>query len=165
MYFIDGHNLIGSGLIPDISLSQDDDEQRLVAYLRARQPVLKQSMTVIFDGGIPGGFSVQLSGGDVSVVFVAQQRGEADAVIRERVRKHKAPDQAVVVTNDAKLRRDSEGLGAEVLSAAAFLERLTNPRRRPAPRPQRPPTEPKLPKSEVTEWLKEFGVIPKDRKK
>ncbi len=166
MYLIDGHNLIGAGLLAGIDLTQEDDEQRLVAYLRGRQPVLKQPITVVFDGGLPGGFSASLSGAGVQVVFAAQHRGEeADALILDRVRKAKAPAQVVVVTNDAAVRRESDALGAEVLSAAAFLDRLANPRRRPAPRPPRAQTEPKLPKKEVEEWLREFGVIPKDRKK
>lgn len=166
MYIIDGHNLIGSGLVPGIDLSQADDEQRLAAFLRGRQPLLRQPITLVFDGGLPGGQSLELSGGGVSVVFAAQDRSDADTIIRERVRKHKTPSRVVVVSNDGQLCRDVQALGAEILSAAAFLQRLANPRRRPAPRSGKPQTEPKLPKSEVTAWLREFGVIPpKDQKK
>lgn len=165
MYLIDGHNLIGSGLISGIDLSQEDDEQRLAAYLRGRQPLLRQPITVVFDGGLPGGQSLELSGGGVTVIFAAQDRSDADTLIRARVRKHKTPAQMIVVSNDGQLCREVQALGAEVLSAAAFLQRLTNPRRRPAPRSPRPQTEPKLAKSEVTAWLREFGVIPPKEQK
>ena len=160
MYLIDGHNLIGAGLIPDISLDQENAEERLVAFVRARQPNLKHTVTIVFDGGIPGGFAAALSGGGVSVTFAPQGRGDADALILGRVRAHKTPSAIVVVTNDGDLRRQAEGLGAQVWGAAAFLERLARPRRRPAStRSPRPQPEPKRPKQEVEEWLREFGVI------
>jgi predicted RNA-binding protein with PIN domain len=160
MYLIDGHNLIGSGLIPGLDLSQADDEQRLAAFLRGQQPLLRQPITVVFDGGLPGGQALELSGSGVTVIFAAQDRTDADSLIRARVRKHKMPSEVIVVSNDGQLCREVQALGAGVLSAAAFLQRLANPRRRPAPRQARPQTEPKLPKSEVTAWLREFGVIP-----
>lgn len=59
---IDGHNLIGSGALADISLDDEDDEAKLVARLRVWRSKAKDQMTVVFDHGITGGKSIALSG-------------------------------------------------------------------------------------------------------
>ncbi|MCP4167888.1 MAG: hypothetical protein GY759_18620 [Chloroflexi bacterium] len=157
MYLIDGHNLIGSGQVPGIRLDQEDDEYRLVQWLRARQPKLRQSIVVVFDGGIPGGTSQALSGGGVTAVFAAQMRDRADRVIFERAKDELIGKDVVVVSNDAVLREAAKGLGTETLVVSDFMARVNKPsKRRQAGGPTRLQAEAKLSKAEVEEWLALF---------
>lgn len=159
MFLIDGHNLIGQGLIPGISLSQEDDEARLVAWLRARQPRLRQSIVVVFDGGIPGGTSLALSGGGVTAIFAAQRRSNADKVILARVRRAAPVANLTVVTNDAVLRQAVTSLGARVMRADEFVRRIQQPDRRhkSASTPSLK-EEPHLSPQEIEDYLRLFGV-------
>ena len=157
-YIIDGHNLIGSGRVPGINLHQEDDEWRLAQWLRARQPRLRQAIVAVFDSGIPGGWSRVLSGGGVTVIFAAQQRNRADQIIFERVQRELVRAEITVVTNDTVLRKAAGSLGARTMKVDEFMALLEKrSQRRPKARTQRPQAEPKLPKSEVEEWLKLFG--------
>ena len=158
MFLIDGHNLIGSGLIPGIHLAQEDDEARLIAWLRARQPKLRQKIVVIFDGGIPGGLSRALSGSGVTAIFAAQRRSNADKVILARVREARPVSRLVVVTNDSVLREAVRGLGAQTMSAGAFIQHIQQPSRRYTATSASPKLEPKLSKQEVDEFLRLFGA-------
>lgn len=158
MYLIDGHNLIGSGRVPGINLQQEDDEWRLTQWLRARQPRLRQAIVVVFDSGIPGGWSRELSGGGVTVVFASQQRNRADQVIFERVKRALVRAEITVVTNDTVLREATGSLGAKTMNISEFMALLEKrSKRKPKGRTQRPQIEPKLPKAEVEAWLALFG--------
>ncbi len=162
MYLIDGHNLIGQGLIPQITIDQEDDEARLVLWLRAHQPNLGAKMTVVFDGGIPGGTSLALSGGGVTAVFAAHRRTDADSVILQRVRRASNPSQIVVVSNDARLREEARRLGASVMRGDDFLARLRRPskrhRRRASTSELTFKENPRLSKQEMLEYLQMFGL-------
>lgn len=156
MYLIDGHNLIGQGIIPGINLTQEDDEARLVMWLRARQPNLRQKMVVIFDGGIPGGTSQSLSGGGVTVIFAAQYRSDADGVILNRVRKSQRVEEIIVVTNDAALRSQVTRHGARLMRGSEFIQRVQRPAR--GANSVSPKERPNLSKQEVDEFLQMFGA-------
>ncbi len=157
-YLIDGHNLIGSGRVPGINLQQEDDEYRLVQWLRARQPRLRQAIVVVFDSGIPGGWSRELSGGGVTAIFSSQQRNRADQVIFERVQRELVRTEHTVVTNDTVLREAAGSLGAKTLKVDEFMALVEKrPKRKRKVRTQRQQTEPKLAKAEVEEWLALFG--------
>ncbi len=157
MYIIDGHNLIGSGSVPGINLQQEDDEYRLTQWLRARQPRLGQPVVVVFDSGIPGGWSRELSGGGVTAIFAAQQRNRADQVIFERIQQELVRVDHTVVTNDTVLREAVGSLGAQTARVDEFMalfKKRTNRKRKV--RVKRQQAEPKLPKTEVEEWLRLF---------
>ncbi len=156
MYLIDGHNLIGQGIIPGINLAQEDDEARLVLWLRARQSNLRKKMVVVFDGGIPGGTSQSLSGAGVTVLFAAQYRSDADHMILSRVRKAPRAEAIIVVTNDAGLRAQVARLGARLMRGDAFLQRLQRPAR--GSNSVSPKERPNLSKQEVEEFLQLFGA-------
>ncbi len=165
IYLIDGHNLIGQNRIPGIDIHQEDDEARLVAWLRARQPHLGARMVVVFDGGIPGGRSLNLSGGGVDAIFAAQRRSDADTVILQRVRRAARPQDLVVVTNDTALRNKAQRLGAQGMRVDVFLERLQRPSpRHRAPQEQSPLEDedprkenPRLSPEELEAFLRLFG--------
>ena len=156
-FLVDGHNLIGSGLIPGVNLAQEDDEARLVAWLRARQPNLRRKIVVFFDGGIPGGRSLALSGGGVTAIFAAQRRSNADRLILARVRQAQPASHLTVVTNDAVLRQAVSSLGAQVMRPAEFVQRIQRPPRR-VTTSSSTKLEPKLSAQEVEEFLRLFGV-------
>ena len=58
-FLIDGHNVIAA--LPDIDLEDPHDEAKLVLKLRAWTGQARRKAIVIFDGGIPGGYSTTLS--------------------------------------------------------------------------------------------------------
>ena len=150
---IDGHNLIGSGVLPGIALADEDDELQLVRLLRRYRSRVRSDITVIFDGGIPGGRSRELSGGGIAVVFAYGHQQSADDLIVSRVRLSTNPDGVTVVTSDRDLAGSVRSKGARVLSSVEFGSRLTAP----LPSSQRLREEPPLPSQQVDEWMSFFG--------
>jgi hypothetical protein len=154
-YLIDGHNLIGSNLFPDIRLSDEDDEAKLVARLKIWQSrVLKSSnstMTVIFDRGLPGGIDVKMGGVGVEVIF-ATNPSQADDLIRRRLRKAKKG--LILVSNDEALLREASAYGVTGWRGEEFVARM---------KPKIPDraeagaeSDVQVSKDEVDEWLALF---------
>ena len=54
-FLIDGHNVIAA--LPDIELEDPHDEAKLVFKLRAWTGRERRKAIVVFDGGVPGGYS------------------------------------------------------------------------------------------------------------
>jgi predicted RNA-binding protein with PIN domain len=145
---IDGHNLIGR--LPDIRLDDPDDEAKLVARLRTYSARTGKRMTVVFDHGLPGGHSRQLSGGGVKVVFAAAGRS-ADGILRERIRRARDPRGLTVVTSDREVQVAAEARGVRVVRSDEFAAQLSAPQTAPAEE------DVQLSAEEVEEWLKVFG--------
>ncbi len=148
---IDGHNLIGAGVFPDIRLSDEDDEAKLVARLRVWKSRYKGGFTVIFDRGIPGGKDRKLGGAGVEVIFAASPR-QADDLIRKRIR-GRTPG-LILVSNDRALRQEAQAQGVTVWSGQEFAQRMTlsGP---DAPEPGADP-DVRLSGDEVEGWLDLF---------
>jgi hypothetical protein len=132
-YLIDGHNLIGK--MPDISLTDPDDVVNLVLRLRqwtaARQ---KRRVTVIFDGGLPGGAARHLSSRPVKVIFATE--GSSDREVQAAAKARKMP----------------------LVLSGTFAARLKpDPSERDV---SETPAEPSLDEEEVAEWLELFGPEP-----
>lgn len=119
-YLIDGHNLIGQ--MPDLSLADPDDEAKLVQKLMGFCARTGKRCVVIFDGGIPGGWSA-LSTRPVEVVF-ASPRTTADRLMQERIRDTRDPGQWIVVSNDREVLAAAEGRRMKTLRSAAFAPML-----------------------------------------
>jgi predicted RNA-binding protein with PIN domain len=150
-YLIDGHNLIAQ--MPDLSLDDPNDEVKLVLRLRQFAGRKKQSVTVVFDHGIPGGWSSGLSTGPVKVIF-AGSHSNADRIIMERIREAKTPTNIKVVTSDGEIRRAGKARRVEVISAQEFVQTLFKPL---PSEPRRDTREDvKLSQDEVKEWLRLF---------
>ena len=124
---IDGHNVIGSGLLEGISLQDENDEELFVSRLRVWRSSYKGTVTVIFDRGIVGGASRELSGGGVEVIF-ARNPQEADDLIRRRI--HRRPQGLVVVTNDWTLRQEAKLYDIDTWQAEEFVQRMQRGRGR-----------------------------------
>lgn len=118
---IDGHNIIGSGVLENISLQDENDEELFVARLRVWRSDYRGKVTVIFDRGIVGGASRELSGGGVEVIF-ARDPQEADDLIRRRI--HRRTQGLVVVTNDWTLRQEAKLYDVETWQAEEFVQRM-----------------------------------------
>ncbi len=167
---IDGHNLIGSGAIPDISLADEDDEAKLVARLRVWRSKAKDRITVIFDHGITGGRSIGLSGAGVNVVF-ARNPQDADELIRRRLRS--ASTGLILVSNDAELRRDAAAAEVEVWRSDEFVQRMQTTIRKKGGTAQAQEAAQEagaeshvnLSDREVDQWMRMFDKAKKPRKK
>ncbi len=147
---IDGHNLIAH--MPGISLQDPNDESMLVLSLRAYNARTRKKITVIFDHGVPGGWSRELSTGPVEVVF-AGSHTNADRVLIERIRAAKNPSGLLVVSSDREVRQAAQGRGARVISATEFVARLLS---LSAPRQAEVADDVRLSPAEVEEWMRLF---------
>ena len=99
-YLIDGHNLIAC--LPDISLDDPNDEARLVNKLKGFAAKARRKCTVVFDGGLPGGFSA-MSTGSVTVVFAASEHSNADSLIKRRIERTNDASKWTVVSSDREI--------------------------------------------------------------
>src|SRR5664279_5999824 len=83
MFLVDGHNLIGQ--LRDLSLDDPYDEAKLAMAIRSYCMRSHKKATVIFDNGLPGGVSKQLSNSDCTVIF-APSGTQADTLLMRRAR-------------------------------------------------------------------------------
>lgn len=155
-YLIDGHNLIAQ--IPDIQLSDADDEARLVARLRRWMTAgRKRRLTVFFDRGLPGGRDPQLSGGSLTVVFASRGR-DADSLLIRRIRKVRNPPEYTLVTSDRAIRNVAKERGMPAVDSQTFANLLTMDLSRDDGTPplSSPKEDPALDEKELAEWLALF---------
>ncbi|MCR4407088.1 MAG: NYN domain-containing protein [Anaerolineae bacterium] len=150
LLLIDGHNLIAK--LPGISLDDPHDEARLVERLRRYRAHTGKRIVVVFDCGVPAGWSADLSGGGITVIFAAPGK-PADRIIIERIRRSRNPRDLAVISSDREVMAVAEEYGARVIPADSFVATLSTP----------PPTieeraELKLSPIEVEEWLHIFGA-------
>jgi predicted RNA-binding protein with PIN domain len=146
---IDGHNLIGQ--MPDLHLDDPDDEAKLVARLRTYCARDKKRAVVVFDHGLPGGWSEALSGAGVKVVFASAGRN-ADGILRERIRNARDPRTLMVISSDRAVIAAAKAGKVRVMRAEVFAARLGAPA-------QMSESEqgPQLSPEEVEEWMQIFG--------
>jgi predicted RNA-binding protein with PIN domain len=144
---VDGHNLIGQ--MPDLHLCDPDDEIGLVRKLRAYASRTGKRITVVFDSGLPGGRSAELSGAGVEAVF-ASHHSSADRVLLERVETASDRGGLTVVTSDREVAERVRLYGARVVSSGQFANHLDARRDPVEARDVSPSSE------EVEEWLEVF---------
>lgn len=151
-YLIDGHNLIAR--LPDIELSDPDDEAKLVIKLKGFVAKQGKRCTVIFDGGIPGGYSA-MSNKAVKVIFASAFRTNADNLLCERIRKIKDRQNWTVVSSDNEVLDFARKHKMKAKTSADFAGQL---QRKPRIRDGRgESTHVQVSKDEVDEWLDIFG--------
>jgi predicted RNA-binding protein with PIN domain len=118
---IDGHNLIGH--TPDLSLSDPNDEAKLIARLKAYSARTGRAITVVFDPdpeADPAGFDYnRFRDGRLEVIY-AQAWQKADDVIREIVGEVKDRRGIILVTSDGALANFTRQCGVRVRSSEAF---------------------------------------------
>lgn len=123
MYLIDGHNLIGQ--LSDLSLTDPNDEAKLVQKLIGFAARKKKRITVIFDSGLPGGWS-PFSTSQVEVIF-ASTHSSADDVMKARIQRARDPGQWVVVSNDHAVINAARARRMTILTSAEFAPLLRPP--------------------------------------
>lgn len=159
-YLIDGHNLIAR--TPGLSLSDPDDEAKLVQLLRrwtAADP--RRRVTVIFDAGLPAGEAKHLSGGGVKAIF-APNNSTADALLIRRIEAIGNPPEFVVVTSDGAVAAAAARRRVAVQPSEAFAATMMSDRRfggQTQPKTERPEAPP-MSGDELREWLTLFGPEP-----
>jgi hypothetical protein len=153
---IDGHNLIGR--LPDLCLDDPDDEVKLVARLRTYGAHTRKHITVVFDRGMPGGYSQDLSSGGVKVVFASFGR-TADGILRERIRRVHDPHGLTVVTSDHEIIAAAQARGARVMRSEEFVSRLSGSRSEDDAKDDAKEEVP-ISEEEIEEWLRLFGAAP-----
>lgn len=160
-YLIDGHNLIGQ--LPDIDLTDPNDEALLVQKLSGWASRTRHNVVVVFDNGLPGGTS-RLSNGRVKVIF-APPDTSADSVMRRRIYGLNPPQDWVVVSDDHQIQVAARARRMTVQRSTDFaVELLAPPEARKKPTPDLDP-DVRVPEREVVAWLKEFDVEGLRRKK
>ena len=149
---IDGHNLIGRGHLPGLRLDDPDDEAKLVIRLRTFCARTGKRITVVFDHGLPGGRSWELSGGGVEVVFAPASR-TADGILCERIRRARDPRGLTLVTSDREVIATARARGARVKRSEEFAAQLSAPRTVEVEGEKK---EEDFSTEEVEEWLRIF---------
>lgn len=157
-YFIDGHNLIAQ--LPNISLEDPHDEAKLVLELRSWAAAKKNRfVTVIFDGGVPGGEWRLVSTRKVKVLF-ASEDSSADAMLRNRVRKVKDARAYTLVTNDNDVLAAAKKRRMPYIKSSKFARSLLEHQEKQNKGKGEATADSELERSlteqEVTEWLQLF---------
>ena len=119
---IDGHNLIGQ--MHDLSLSDPNDEDKLIARLQALAIRAKKRMTVVFDPN-PQDTSPRIGHGKsqhgaLSVIYAPPGR-KADDIIRNLVGDTKDRQGLTVITSDAAVADFTRRCGIRVQSSHDFI--------------------------------------------
>lgn len=148
-YLIDGHNLIGQ--MPDLSLTDPDDEVKLVARLRRYMARHRKRGTVVFDGGLPGGLERQLSTSQVTVIF-AHGGTTADAIILGRIRRTQDASHWTIVSADRAITSVARQRRMRVVAPADFATEL-----RALDVAAEDDPNPTISPDEVDDWLRLFG--------
>lgn len=119
-YLIDGHNLIGQ--LPDISLSDPNDEAKLVIKLVGFAARKRSKCVVVFDKGITAGKS-RMSNSAVEVVF-APSSSSADAIMIARIESAPDPNYWTVVSNDNAVLKRARQRQMKAIKSSVFAREL-----------------------------------------
>ena len=147
-YLIDGHNLIAK--MPGISLSDPDDEAKLVLRLKSWSAgSRRRRITVVFDGGLPGGQSRALSSGSIKVLF-ASTGSSADSVLIGRIHNVQNPAEYTLVTSDQAVIKAAKARNMPRISAESFAAQIQTSNKSAKAESDLAPV---LSEEEIEEWL------------
>lgn len=153
-YLIDGHNLIAR--LPDIDLADPNDEAKLVTKLKGLVAKKRGRMqcTVIFDCGLPGGYSA-MSTKSVQVIFAAVQHSDADRLLKLHIRRTRDPSNWTVVSSDQAVLDCARAHKMKWLTSAEFVDKIVDDRPEEDARGEE--VDIQVSEAEVDEWLDLFG--------
>jgi len=147
---IDGHNLIPH--IDGISLSDPDDEEKLISILQEYARLRQKKVEVYFDRA-PVGQAGERRFGQIRAFFV-REGSTADEAIMNRLRQlGKRARNYIVVSSDRQVQQAARAVHASVVSSQAFAhewETLT------AEEPTLDPRNRLLTEAEVDDWEQLF---------
>jgi len=121
-YLIDGHNLIPK--LPGFSLSEIDDERKLIEWLQVFSRQKRCQVEVFFDQA-PAGFARTHKFGIVTAHFI-RQGSTADDAIQSRLQ-HAGKDakNLHVISSDHQVQSFARSMHATVISSEDFSKELT----------------------------------------
>ena len=152
-WLIDGHNLIGQ--MPNLQLSDPNDEEKLLEYLRRYRARTGHQLTVVFDAGQSYQPATKKKQGGITVQF-APHGQTADRLIKQRVRRVRNPQAMIVVTSDRAVQQAARQMGDRVVTAQEFSQQLLNLSVSGAPTDEEAQANLQLSADEVEEWLSIF---------
>jgi len=137
--------------MPDISLSDGDDEAQLAVHIRRYRARTGRRITLFFDGGAaykPG--STHKRGGITT--RYAPHGITADTLIINQLRRERNPKEVLVISSDREIQRAARQVQAQVMSSSEFASLLIDLQTMP------PTTDDvALSDDEIDAWLSIFG--------
>jgi predicted RNA-binding protein with PIN domain len=115
-YLIDGHNLIPK---MGISLSDLDDEQKLLERLKVFSRLSRKKIEVFFDQA-PAGFAKSHRQGNVVTHFIHQGLSADDAIIARLRKLGRAAANWTVVSSDLRVQAEARTFRSSILSSEDF---------------------------------------------
>lgn len=149
-WIIDGHNLIP--FIPGISLSDLDDESKLIQWLLDHTHNQQDIVDVYFDKA-PIGFPASKKFGRVTAHFVRTGK-TADQAIIDRLRHlGKSARNVSVVSSDHQVQLNVRAQLARVVSSPEFVQKMTAAKQL---EPDSEKTDFNISEDEVDKWMNLF---------
>jgi len=115
---IDGHNLIAQ--LPGISLSDPEDEEKLITLLQEYCRIRRKTVEVYFDRA-PAGYSGKEKHGLVWAVFVPSGTTADEAIMTRLKKLGKRAKNMRVVSSDRQVQQAARALHATVISSDEFV--------------------------------------------
>lgn len=150
-YIIDGHNLIPN--IPGLSLSDLDDEPRLISLVHEFCRLSRSLAELYFDGAPPAQKSIT-GGGQVRVHFVRKGIPADEAIIHFMHQAGRNAKNHTLVSSDHHIQSEARSLGIPFIESAAFAQKMLHVLT--TARTSAGKSEPALSPGEVENWLQEF---------
>jgi hypothetical protein len=154
LVLIDGHNLIAK--IPDISLNEADDEEKLILKIRQYRAKTGRRVHLIFDSGGEYKPASKQTRGGITIQYAPHGK-TADELIVSCLQKSKHPQQILVVTSDRRVQSKAKQVRAKVISSTDFAAELP-----PSFETTTGVANIKLSEDEIEEWLNLFNQSPKE---
>ncbi len=151
-FIVDGHNLIPK--IPGLSLSQPDDETRLLELLGEYARRTRVRFEVFFDGAPPTQAG-QIKGGLMHVHFIRQSTIADEAIIRYLHAHQNERDGITLVTSDQRILSEARSLRIAQMKSEDFSRELRAVISSPS-RDQNP-TSHAISPEEVEDWIQIFS--------
>jgi predicted RNA-binding protein with PIN domain len=152
-YLIDGHNLLAK--MATIEIGETNGEAELVLLLRRWTAGRRnRKVSIVFDGGLPGGAHRGLSTNPVKVIFAPKDR-TADDLLIAQIRKMHNPSEFTIVTDDRAVIKEGQARKAVLLSSVTFARTLDDIDSKDDGRDSA--DDPPLNDADIDEWLKLFN--------
>lgn len=160
---VDGHNLIPK--IPSLSLSDPQDEQKLIEILSEYTRLSRHKIILFLDKRAIGQSFVKTAG--TIKVFHADERTTADEMIIQFLQKHPPESQTVlVISSDRHVQIQAKSLGAKTQRSEEFARTLVallqNPPRHKNNK-AKPKLEAPLSSAEISVWIDVFNSGPSEK--
>ena len=152
-YIVDGHNLIPR--LPDIKLSDLDDEIKLIAILQRYADQRGSRIEVYFDKA-PATKARTEEHGDVEAHFIHQD-STADQAIKSRIKElDKRAKNWTVVSSDRDILAEAKSYRCRIISSTDFAKELLH-EPDPPPLEEEKDLDPEISSQDLDYWLGQFS--------